>query len=157
MPVTIGLISDTHGLLRPEVASAFQGVEFILHAGDVGGADVLTELRMVAPVHAVYGNCDDPWTPGLDATYRLTSSGWSIVVTHGHQIRRLTPESLLRQYDDADIIVYGHTHRPLVHRDDKRIVINPGAAGPGRFDIRPSVARLTLFEGRADVEHLGLS
>jgi putative phosphoesterase len=155
MPLTIGLISDTHGLLRSDVATAFRDVDIILHAGDVGNLDVLVELRLLAPVQAVYGNVDDPWTPGLDEMQWLTLEGWSLAVTHGHLLRRLTPDTLLRQID-ADIIVYGHTHRPLVHRADGRLVVNPGAAGPRRFDVVPSVARLVLAPGRADVEHVTL-
>lgn len=155
MPSTIGLISDTHGLLRSDVAAAFTDVDLILHAGDVGSLDVLIELRTLAPVRAVYGNVDDPWTPGLDETQWLTLEGWSLVVTHGHLLRRLTPDALLGHFD-ADIVVYGHTHRSLVHRAAGRLVINPGAAGPRRFDVVPSVARLVLAPGSAEVEHIPL-
>lgn len=155
MPSTIGLISDTHGLLRSDVAAAFGDVDLILHAGDVGSLDVLVELRALAPVRAVYGNVDDPWTPGLEETHWLTIEGWSLVVTHGHLLRRLTPHALLSHFD-ADIIVYGHTHRPLVHRADGRLVLNPGAAGPRRFDVVPSVARLVLTPGSAEVEQITL-
>lgn len=153
MPLTVGLISDTHGLMRPGVVHALQGVDLILHAGDVGGRDVLVELRDIAPVHAVYGNVDDPFDPELEQTLYVHLDGWSVVVTHGHLLRRLTPEALLRQFD-AGIIVFGHTHRALVHRSGGRVVVNPGAAGPRRFDVVPSVARLTVSPGDAAVTHV---
>jgi putative phosphoesterase len=155
MQVVLGLISDTHGLVRPEVFDALDGVELILHAGDVGGRGVLDELRAIAPVHAVYGNCDAPGEPGLAADVGLNLEGLSIHVSHGHELGRPTAERLLSRYG-ADIIVYGHTHRPLIERAGRRLVINPGAAGPRRFDLKPSVARLTLENGRADVQLIWL-
>jgi putative phosphoesterase len=148
--VLVGLISDTHGLVRPEVFAALEGVAVILHAGDVGGQDVLAELQTIAPVHAVFGNTDAPGEPGLRAHVRMTIEGKSIHVSHGHELGSPTPERLLARYD-ADIVVYGHTHRALVERAGDRLVINPGAAGPRRFDVKPSVARLTLDAERADV------
>lgn len=153
MPSTVGLISDTHGVLRASALTALEGVDLIVHAGDVGSRDVLIELATLAPVHAVFGNVDDPFTPELEESRHLHVEGWSLLVTHGHLLRRLTPEGLLHRFD-AQIIVFGHTHRPLVHRVEGRMVVNPGAAGPRRFDMVPSVARLTLSPGRADVEHL---
>jgi len=151
MQVEIGLISDTHGLLRPGVFGAFEGVEMILHAGDVGGRDVLVELETIAPVRAVYGNTDSPGEPGLAASIDLRIGGLTIHVSHGHELGRPTTERLLAKYQ-ADVIVYGHTHRPLIERSDKRLVVNPGAAGPRRFDLKPSVARLTVVDGHADVQ-----
>lgn len=156
MSRVLGLISDTHGLLRAEAVAALQGVELILHAGDVGSRDVLIELSLIAPVQAVFGNVDDPFTPELEEHRHLTVEGWSLLVTHGHLVRTLTPEGLLRRHD-AQVIVFGHTHRALVHRADGRLVVNPGAAGPRRFDILPSVARLTLTPGQADVEIIPLT
>ncbi len=156
MSHVIGLIADTHGLLRPEAVAALEGVELILHAGDVGSRDVLVELGLVAPVLAVYGNVDDPFTPELDEQRYVDVGGWSLLVTHGHLLRRLSPDALLRQYD-AQVVIYGHTHRALVHRAGGRLVVNPGAAGPRRFDIVPSVARLTLTPHEADVEIIPLT
>src|SRR6187401_2930721 len=106
----VGLVSDTHGLIRPEVFPALAGVDLILHAGDVGGSDVLIELGTIAPVQAVYGNCDSPGEPGLDARIALDIEGLSIHVSHGHELGvSPTPEKLLARYA-ADIIVFGHTH-----------------------------------------------
>jgi len=152
MPLTVGLISDTHGLLRASAMHALEGVALILHAGDVGNRDVLIELNALAPVQAVHGNVDDPFTPELEAHRWLSLEGWQIHVSHGHELGRPTPEALLHRYRDADILVFGHTHRALVHRAAGKLVVNPGAAGPRRFDIAPSVARLVLAPGVAEVE-----
>jgi uncharacterized protein len=141
----IGLISDTHGLLRPHVFDRLAGVERILHAGDVGRPEILTELEAIAPVAAVWGNTD-----GFDvrevtrAEVELELAGRRVVVTHGHQLGSPTPEGLRRAYPEARIIVYGHTHRPLAEAENGVLVVNPGAAGAARFGIPPSVAVLTL-------------
>jgi len=148
--VLVGLISDTHGLLRPAVHDAFQGVELILHAGDVGGDEILDELALIAPVHAVYGNTDLPGDPRLTASIERIIDGVSIHVSHGHELGAPKPERLLQRYA-ADVIVYGHTHVQLVARADGRLLVNPGAAGPRRFNLRPSVALLTIVDGAADV------
>jgi putative phosphoesterase len=147
----IGLVSDTHGLVRPDIFSALEGVELILHAGDVGGIDVLAELATIAPVEAVAGNTDPPGTPGLSESLEREIDAVRIHVSHGHEVGRPTPERLLAAYPH-DVIVYGHTHRQLVTRVGGRLVINPGAAGPRRFSLMPSVARLIIEGGRADVE-----
>lgn len=152
----IGLISDTHGLLRPEVFHAFAGVDRILHAGDVGGADILVELETIAPVDAVFGNTDErSLRAELPAERTLTIEGRTIVLAHGDAIGSPTPEGLRAAWPDADIIVYGHTHVQKVDRDGA-LTINPGAAGPARFRLKPSVAILTLEDGREDVELIEL-
>jgi hypothetical protein len=151
-PHLVGLISDTHGLLRPEVFAALAGVELILHAGDVGGAGLLAELGAIAPVLAVYGNTDPPGAPGLAAERVVTLGGVRVHVSHGHELGRPAPERLLAAYPQ-DVLVYGHTHRQVVHRAaDGRLVVNPGAAGARRFDLVPCVARLTIAGGRAEAE-----
>ena len=147
----IGLISDTHGLVRPGVHEALAGVELILHAGDVGGDEILDELALIAPVEAVFGNTDVPGGPRLSSTIERDIGGLRVHVSHGHEAGSPTPQRLLARYA-ADIIVYGHTHRQLVTRVEGRLVINPGAAGPKRFNLAPSVARLTIDGGVADVE-----
>lgn len=150
-PELIGLISDTHGLLRPSVHTAFAGVDLILHAGDVGGSEILEELRLIAPVQAVFGNTDAPDDPILQEEIIISSGGLSIHVSHGHELGAPTAERLLAAYPQ-DVLVYGHTHQQLVSRVDGRLIINPGAAGPRRFDVEPSVARLTVRNGKAEVE-----
>ena len=147
----VGLVSDTHGLVRPEIFTALQGVELILHAGDVGGQSVIDDLSGIAPVRAVYGNTDAPGEPGLKARLTLDVDGVSIHVSHGHELGSPTSEKLLARYTE-DVIVFGHTHKPLIERSGSRLVVNPGAAGPRRFNLKPSVARMTVKEGRAEVE-----
>jgi len=147
----LGLISDTHGLLRVGVHEALNGVQLILHAGDVGGSDILEELRMIAPVSAVFGNMDPPGEPGFAPEILLAIDGVSVHVSHGHEVGSPTPEKLAERYD-ADVVVYGHTHRQLVTRLDGRLFVNPGAAGPKRFNLTPSVGRLTISGGKAEVE-----
>jgi putative phosphoesterase len=149
--MVLGLVSDTHGLLRPEVFPALEGVDLILHAGDVGGLSVLVELGAIAPIHAVYGNTDTPGDPNLRAALSMDLEGVSIHVSHGHEVGSPTTEKLLARYTE-DIIVFGHTHKPLVERAGSRLVVNPGAAGPRRFNLKPSVARMTVKDGRAEVE-----
>jgi putative phosphoesterase len=141
----IGLVSDTHGTLRPELLSRLEGVTRILHAGDVGEADLLRELELIAPVTAVYGNTDS-WElrQRLPAVARVEEEARRIVVVHGHDLGSPTPAKLAAAFPDADIVVYGHTHRALVHRVGRTLVVNPGAAGPARFRVRPSLAILTL-------------
>ena len=154
-PHVIGLISDTHGMVRASVHEALAGVELILHAGDVGGDAILDELEVIAPVLAVFGNTDAPFDPRLAESIEREIGGVRVHVSHGHELGSPTPEKLLERYA-ADVIVYGHTHKQLVVRADERLVVNPGAAGARRFKLEPSVARLTILEGRAEVELIPL-
>ena len=148
----IGLISDTHGLVRPSVHTALAGVQLILHAGDVGGDAILDELELIAPTMAVYGNTDIPGDPRLSESIERTIGGMRIHVAHGHELGAPSQARLLERYA-ADVIVYGHTHRQLVTRAaDGRLVVNPGAAGARRFKLAPSVGRLTIRDGVAEVE-----
>lgn len=142
----IGLISDTHGRLRTEVFEIFDGVQRILHAGDIGPPDLLTELEALAPVTAVWGNTDGHLLrAALPEAAPIEVDGWRIVVVHGHQLGSPTPAGLRAAHPDVDLIVYGHTHRPLVDEGDP-LVVNPGSAGAARFGIPPSVAILTLAD-----------
>ena len=152
----IGVIADTHGLLRPEVARAFEGVQLIVHAGDVGGRAVLDGLAQIARVEAVYGNVDDPHDPMLARERTIAAGGLTLHVSHGHELGRPTPPLALARYA-GDVVIFGHTHRAIVVRDGARIGMNPGAAGPRRFDLQPSVARLTVANGKADVEIISLA
>jgi len=152
----VGLISDTHGLIRPDVHTALAGVELIFHAGDVGGDNVLDELQLIAPVHAVYGNTDPPGQPRLTESIEIAIGGLRVHVSHGHEVGSPTPAKLLARYD-ADVIVYGHTHRQLLVEAEGRWVVNPGAAGPRRFDLLPSVARLTVQGREVEIEIVALT
>jgi len=154
--VRIGLISDTHGQLRPDVHRAFTGVSLILHAGDVCGDEILDELNQIAPTQAVFGNCDEPWNGRLTERIDLEIAGLRIHVSHGHELGRPGAAKVAAAYD-ADVCVYGHTHRQLVERVGERLVVNPGAAGPRRFDLVPSVAILTVADGCANAELVTLA
>ncbi len=151
----IGLVSDTHGMVRASLFDALAGVELILHAGDVGPDDVLIELEAIAPVSAVFGNTDVPGNPRLSAELVIEIGGVSIHVSHGHELGSPTPAKLLAAYPQR-VLVYGHTHKQLITHADGRLVINPGAAGARRFDLRPTVARLTIEHGVPHVELLTL-
>jgi len=152
----IGLISDTHGMVRASVHGALAGVELILHAGDVGGDEILDELELIAPVLAVYGNTDGTGNRRLAESVERTIGGVRVHVSHGHELGSPTPTKLLERYA-ADVIVYGHTHKQLVVRAGGRLVVNPGAAGARRFKLEPSVARLTIAHGGAEVELVPLA
>lgn len=145
----LGVISDTHGKLRPEVFAVFAEVDHILHAGDVGPEELLVELEAVAPVTAVYGNTDGfPLRSRLPKVARVELDGFDIVVTHGDQFGSPTPGRLVREFPGAEIIVYGHTHDARLELVDKTVtVMNPGAAGPARFGVPPSVGIMELEPG----------
>jgi putative phosphoesterase len=138
------------------VHTALAGVELILHAGDVGGDSILDELELIAPVRAVSGNTDLPGDPRLPAAIDIEIGGLRIHVSHGHEVGGPTPAKLLARYD-ADVIVYGHTHKQMLISAGDRWVVNPGAAGPRRFDLMPSVARLTIRAGAASIELVDLT
>src|SRR6185295_9986481 len=156
----VGVISDTHGLVRPGIAAAFADVQLILHAGDVGGQAVLDALSAIAPVEAVYGNVDDPHHPLLARERVVTVGGVTIHVSHGHELGRPTPELALARYR-GDVVIFGHTHRAIILHDEAgRVGLNPGAAGPRRFDFAASVARLTIARresAHVDVEIISLA
>lgn len=150
----IGLISDTHGLVRPDVFSALESVDLILHAGDVGDG-VLEELAAIAPIEAVYGNTDATDDPRLRQSIERTIGGLRVHVSHGHELGSPNPERLLAKYD-ADVIVYGHTHQQKVVESNGRLVVNPGAAGARRFKLMPSVGLLTIERRMASVRIIEL-
>ena len=145
----LGLIADTHGKLRPAVHDVFARVDRILHAGDIGGGEILDELEMLAPVTAVYGNVDSAlMRRRLPQVAEIEIDGFRVVVTHGDQLGSPEPDGLKAAFPHADVIVFGHTHRALI-RDlpDFTVVVNPGSAGPRRFDLAPSVAIMETEPG----------
>ncbi|WP_115552537.1 metallophosphoesterase family protein [Xanthomonas arboricola] len=136
----IGLISDTHGVLRPEAVAALQGSAAIIHAGDVGKPEILVALQALAPLHAIAGNIDDkPWAAGLPQTLDLLIDGVRLHVLHN--LKTLAPGVA------ADVIVSGHSHKPSIQMRDGVLYINPGSAGPRRFRLPISVATLWLGNG----------
>ncbi len=143
--IRIGLIADTHGLLRNEVYAAFEGVDEILHAGDVGDPSILTELEVIAPVHAVCGNVDG-WElrQQLGEAVKLERLGHRIVVVHGHQWGSPKVRDLVQAYPGFSAVVYGHTHQPLIEKTAGPLVVNPGSAGHRRFGNPVTAAILTL-------------
>lgn len=148
-PYRIGLISDTHGLLRPELPAALAGVEEILHAGDVGTPEVLAELQALAPVTAVKGNVD-VCVPAL----RIPSfsirdlHGLSILITHylGTPDEPLPPVAAVIKAERPRLILTGHTHQPRVQERDGTMFVNPGSCGPRRFELPVSYGLLTIHD-----------
>jgi putative phosphoesterase len=147
----VGLISDTHDMLRPQVFDVFEGVDVILHAGDVGDDGILDELEAIAPVYAVRGNTDPVDNPRLPASRELEISGVKVHVSHGHEVGA-KPITLMAAYGHADVILYGHTHREMITEDEGRLIVNPGAAGARRFALMPCVAIMTVADGTPSVE-----
>jgi len=136
----IGLVSDTHGLLRPEVLLALDGCERILHAGDVGGEAILEGLRILGPVHAVRGNTDH----GEVARALPHTEVVEVASTRIYMIHILDDLDIDPRAAEIDVVVYGHTHRPRVDERDGVLYVNPGSCGPRRFDLPVTVARLTV-------------
>ncbi len=151
----IGIISDTHGLVRNGVYAAFEGVDEIVHAGDVGDPSVLTELEVLAPVHAVYGNVDGWELRGrLPESLELERLGHKVAVVHGHQWGAPRPGELVGRFPGCSVLVFGHTHQPLIERVGDALVVNPGSAGPRRFRRPVSAALLELRRGRRPMARL---
>lgn len=141
---TIGVISDTHGLVRPEALDALRGVDRILHAGDIGGPDVLHALEALAPVTAVRGNNDrGPWAEAIPATEAVEVAGAWLYVLHDLKELDLDP-----RVAGFTAVVSGHSHRPAQEERDGVLYFNPGSAGPRRFRLPVSVGRLTVDAGR---------
>ncbi len=142
----IGVISDTHGMLRPSIRSRFNNVDRIVHCGDVGSPQIIDELAMLAPVSVAYGNTDgyDVRSRG-SRVVRLDCAGRVTIALHGDQFGTPTPGELKDEFPDADIILFGHTHKPLIDQSNGTVlVMNPGAAGPVRCSCRPSVGIIDL-------------
>lgn len=141
----IGLISDTHGLLRPEVFDVFAGVEHIIHAGDVGDPDILDDLASIAPVTAVWGNTDG-WeiSSRVPEVARVDLGGVRFTVVHGHQFGRPTGARVAAAYPDSGAVVFGHSHLPEDEKVGGVLAVNPGSAGPRRFALPVTVALLTI-------------
>jgi putative phosphoesterase len=140
---TIGLISDTHGLLRPEAVHALAGVSHIIHAGDIGGPEILDELRKIAPVHAVRGNNDKgAWAAQIPLYQALQLEGVSIHVLHDVKELDLDPKAA-----GFAVVVSGHSHKPTVSERDGVQFVNPGSAGPRRFKLPVTVGYLDITAG----------
>jgi uncharacterized protein len=138
--VTLGIISDTHGLVRPEVPAALAGVELIVHAGDVGMPAVLDALRAIAPTIAVRGNVDtDPAFTVLPETEVVRAGGVELFVIHDLAMLKVDPIAA-----GYRAVIYGHSHRAAIDERHGVLYLNPGAAGPRRFNLAPSLVRLEI-------------
>lgn len=147
--ITIGVISDTHGLLRPEAVKALEGSDLIIHAGDVGDPEILTHLEEVAPVTAVRGNIDvGPWAEELPETAIIREGGVLIFIVHNIENKLAKGDP-----DTPKVLVHGHSHKPANDwRFGNFLLFNPGSAGPRRFKLPISVGRLTIADGKAHGE-----
>ncbi len=136
----IGVISDTHGLLRDAAVDALRGADLILHAGDIGPSKIITQLRELAPVRVVRGNCDHgPWAQTLPVTEVVSMDAHDIYMIH--DLGQLDVDAAAAGFA---AVVYGHSHRPSVEKRDGVVFLNPGSAGPRRFSLPVSVAHLHL-------------
>jgi len=143
----IGVISDTHGLVRPEVFEAFKGVDHILHSGDIGGEDVLDELRAIAPVTACAGNVDGFRCGGAGETARVTLGGMRFLLMHILDRSRVS---------DTDVVIFGHSHVQYDAREDGVWYFNPASAGPRRFRLPVSVGLFEKARGKWSARHVEL-
>lgn len=144
----IGVISDTHGLVRPEALDALRGCELIVHAGDIGGLDVLSALAAIAPVEAVRGNNDrGAWADDVPHDRVVEFGGLSIYVVHEPVDVPADPAAL-----GYDVVVTGHTHRPSIEERAGVLFVNPGSAGPRRFTLPVTIVRLWLTDGVLETE-----
>ena len=148
----LGIISDTHGWLRPEALAALRASQHILHAGDVGDPEILEKLRDIAPVTAIRGNIDKAgWAKKLPVTEAVELSGVLIYVLHDLAQLDLKPE-----IGGFNMVVYGHSHVPRQETRNGVLYLNPGSAGPRRFRLPVSLARVVIEDGKIDAESVTL-
>ena len=145
----VGVIADTHGLLRPEVVERLRGCDAILHAGDVNRPELLDALRAIAPLHVVRGNNDKEWAEGLPRSLTVELDGVRILMIHNKR-------ELPRELGDAQVIVFGHSHNYFEQTFDGRLWLNPGSCGKRRFDQEISFALLHMDGGAWRVEKIVL-
>jgi putative phosphoesterase len=151
--MVIGVISDTHGLLRPEAVAALRGSEYILHGGDIDSPEVLFELSKIAPVTAVRGNVDpEEWPSKLSQTEMVELGGVGIYIIHDLSRLDLKPEAA-----GIRVVVYGHSHQPKIEERNGVLYFNPGSPGPKRFNLPVSVGRLYVESGQVRAELIELS
>ncbi|GAB0117867.1 metallophosphoesterase family protein [Acidisoma sp. 7E03] len=143
-PIKVGLISDTHGLLRPQARAYLEGSDFIIHAGDVGRPEIIASLSELAPVTVVRGNIDTaPWARAFPETAMLKlGATTAIYVLHDIDTLAIDPAAAGFQ-----VVVYGHSHKPIQWRKDDVLYVNPGSAGPRRLSLPISLGRLTIHGG----------
>ena len=151
--IRIGVISDTHGLLRPEAVKVLRGSDMILHAGDVCGFEVVEALREIAPVTAVRGNNDhDPWGSSLPETVTLDVGGVRVHMLHDLHLLAIDPRA-----EGVRVVVAGHSHQPMREIRQGILHFNPGSAGPRRFHLPISLGRLVVRDGRVSARVVTLA
>jgi len=150
--VSIGVISDTHGLLRPSAVVALFGSDFIIHAGDIGSPEILERLSGIAPVVAVRGNTDQgDWLGGVPANEVIDVGGCLIYMLHNLHVLDLDPVAA-----GISVVISGHTHQPAQYEKDGVMYLNPGSCGPKRFKCPVSLARLRIVKGVPEAELIEL-
>ena len=145
----IGIISDTHGLLRPEVISALHDCEAILHGGDINCQEILNQLARIAPIYAVRGNNDKEWAEHIPSFLELTLAGTRIYMTHK---RKDLPDELT----NYDLVVFGHSHQYVEQQLENTLLLNPGSCGPRRFHQAITIATAEITEGKINVTRIDL-
>jgi putative phosphoesterase len=148
----VGVISDTHGLLRPEATARLAGCDHIIHGGDIGGREILAKLALIAPVTPVRGNNDrEPWAASLPETRLVQLGGVKIYIIHNlEQLKTQTCPA------GVGVVVSGHSHKPALCQRDGVLYVNPGSAGPRRFKLPVSVAQLVIHGARVTPELMEL-
>ncbi|NMA01530.1 MAG: metallophosphoesterase family protein [Clostridia bacterium] len=148
----IGVISDTHGLLRPEAIKYLKDVDLIIHAGDVGSEKVLNDLKQIAPVYAVRGNCDqEEWAKKLPRTEIVEVASNLIYLIHDIQQINIDPKTA-----GLSIVIYGHSHRPAIDKKEGIYYLNPGSIGPKRFNLPISLAKIIIEDKKINIEIIEL-
>jgi uncharacterized protein len=146
----IGVISDTHGLLRPEAVELLRGSEHIIHAGDIGAPEIIPELRKIAPVTAIRGNVDtQTWAQSFPETEVVELGGVDIYILHDANAIDLNPKAA-----GFAAVISGHSHKPKQEKKDGVLYFNPGSAGPRRFKLPISVGRMEIVDGKVSAEIL---
>lgn len=151
MTTTVGVISDTHGLVRPEAMAVLQGCDTIVHAGDIGKPEVLDELRAIAPLTAIRGNVDI-WATDMPDTELVEIEGRTLYMLHDVNQLDVDPDAA-----GFDIVISGHSHKPEVTEENGVLFLNPGSAGPRRFTLPVALALLTIFPARLDARIVELN
>jgi len=148
---TVGVISDTHGIVRPEVLDVFRDVDLILHAGDIGSVEVLQKLQAVAPITAVRGNNDEgEWSDKIPER-RITKVG-AVSIYMLHDLKQLRISSV----ENFQVVISGHSHRPHIENRQGILFVNPGSAGPRRFKLPVTVARLAIHGAKVSADLIQL-
>jgi uncharacterized protein len=140
----VGVISDTHGLLRPEALTALRGAEHIIHAGDIGAPEIIPALEEIAPVTAIRGNVDrEPWTKRFPETEAVELAGLHLYIIHDRNALDLNPRAA-----GFAAVISGHSHQPKQELKDGVLYFNPGSAGPKRFKLPVTVGQLEIVDGK---------